>query len=66
MQRIPLTFEQKMTYNLLLKDVSELSSFPTIPTPPEVISLGLTLNEMFKNNKLKTMYLDKNGKIVVY
>lgn len=65
MKHTPLSFEKKMTHNLLMRDLSELSSFPTVPTPPDVIKLGLTLNEMFANNKLTSMYLDSCGNVVV-
>ena len=64
-QQIPMTMEQKMTYTLLFKDLSEMSSVPVIPTPSWVIDLGLQLNDLFQKKVFTKMYLNEEGKVIV-
>jgi hypothetical protein len=65
MQQIPLTMEQKMTYSLMFRDLSEMHSVPVIPTPPWVLELGLQLKDLFQKKVFTQMYLDEDGMVVV-
>jgi hypothetical protein len=60
-----MTFQQKIANNIMFQDLSKIDSFPIVPTPPDVIQLGLTINEMFVNNVLSNMFLDNDGNVVV-
>lgn len=64
-QQIPMTMEQKMTYGLMFRDLSDMHNVPVIPTPPWVLELGLQLKDLFQKKVLQKMYLDHEGRVMV-
>ena len=64
-QQIRMTMEEKMTYSLMFRDLSDMHTVPVIPTPPWVLELGLQLKDMFQKGVLNKMYLDNEGRVVI-
>lgn len=59
------TLEQQISHNVMVQDISKISSFPTIPTPTWVLELGLVLKDMFNNGHLTRMGLGVDGNVIV-
>ena len=59
-----MTFEQKITYQLLMTDTAKASHIPEMPVSKECMDIGLILKEMLQTGALSTFRLDDSGSIV--
>ena len=64
MQMNQMTFEQKITYQLLMTDTAKASHIPEMPVSTECIEVGNILKTMLKDGELTKFYLDDSGSIV--
>ena len=64
MQNIPMTFQQKLTYHLLMSNPND-SRIPHMPESKDTMDIGMKLKELFKDGIYKKMYLDNDGSVHV-
>ena len=64
MQKLVMSFEQKMVYNLLMCDPKD-ERIPMMPVSEDVMIVGDLLKQLFKNKTYTQMYLDTRNKIII-
>lgn len=60
MQRMMMSMEQQMVYNLLMCDPKD-ERIPSMPMSQEALEVGAKLNELFKNKTFTKMYMDQDS-----